>query len=92
MRYCACCLGPGRETKSYTVTGTMEPVARGVEVDMVMRSVTLTPFLCVWMGCVMGEEVEVALASNSRRSPDEMSLVIFSHIASPLSKLLEAPL
>ena len=69
MRYCACGLGPGRETKSYTVTGTMEPVARGVEVDMVMRSVTLTPFLCVWMRCVMGEGVEVALASNSRRSP-----------------------
>lgn len=44
-------------TKSYTVTGTMDPVVRGVDVDMVMRSVTLIPFLCVGMGCVIGEAV-----------------------------------
>ena len=37
----------------------MEPVARGVDVDMVMRSVTLAPFLCVGMGCVIGEAMVV---------------------------------
>jgi len=46
-------------TKSYTVTGTIEPVARGVDVDMVMRSVTLTPSFCVGMGCVIYEKAVV---------------------------------
>jgi len=62
LGYCVCGLGPGVETKSYTVTGTTEPVVRGVEVDMVMRSVTLASFLCAGMGCVIGEGSVVAFA------------------------------
>lgn len=43
----------------------MEPVARGVDVDMVMRSVTLTPSLCVGMSCVIGEAVVFVALTES---------------------------
>ena len=44
----------------------MEPVATGVDVDTVMRSVTLDPFFCVEMGCVIGQAVLVPLGFKCR--------------------------
>ena len=57
-------------TKSYTVTGTMDDVVAGVDVDIVMRSVTMLLVLCVGMGCVIGEGGGLALtkAGEDRRS------------------------